>query len=59
MRFTKLQKEFIDENVPKGSYLCFPLDIFKSEAYKKWKKDRRKKNSVQRWRYALTGINCR
>ena len=43
MRFTKLQKEFIDENVSDGSYICFPHDIFKSKVYKKWKKERRKK----------------
>jgi len=44
MRLTKLQKEFIDKELPKGAYAAFPLSIFKSNEYKQWKKDRRKRN---------------
>ena len=42
MRLTKLQKEFIDKELPKGTYVAFPLSIFKSKEYKQWKKDKRK-----------------
>lgn len=44
MRLTRLQKEFIDENIPKGSYIAFPASLFKSKEYKQWIKDRRKRN---------------
>jgi len=42
-RFTKLQREFIDEGNPAGSYTAFPNAIFKSDAYKQWKRKRRAK----------------
>lgn len=41
MKFTKLQREFVDSGCFTGSYVAFPLDILKGIAYKQWKKDRR------------------
>ena len=41
IRLTKLQAEFVDENTTKDSYVAFPLSIFKSWQYKKWKQNRR------------------
>ena len=43
MRFTKLQREFIDSGCSKGSYVAFPISMLKGAAYKQWKKDRRAK----------------
>ncbi len=38
MRLTKLQIEYVDQFIPSGSYIAFPLSIFKSKEYKKWKR---------------------
>lgn len=45
MRLTKLQKEFMNKNITPGSYVAFPLSMFKSKEYKEWKKERRKRNN--------------
>lgn len=42
-RLTKLQQEFIDEGVPKGSYIAFNFDVFNSNSYLEWKRERRLK----------------
>jgi hypothetical protein len=44
MRLTPLQQKFIDRNLKNGDFVAFPVDIFKGNKYKKWKRDRRKKN---------------
>ena len=44
MKFTKLQTEFADRDLSKGAYVAFPLSIFKSDEYKRWKRERRKNN---------------
>jgi len=43
MRLTKLQCEFIDKDVPKGSFVAFPKSVFKSDEYKAWRRLRRAK----------------
>lgn len=40
-QLTKLQKEFIDKETNRGSYIAFPLNIFKSEEYRNWKRKKR------------------
>lgn len=46
-KLTKLQKEFLDENTSEKGYVCYPLDIFKSKEYKKWKQRKRKNESKE------------
>jgi len=47
MRLTKLQQEFIDQNISKDSYTAFPMSVFKSKEYKLWKKNRKPANINQ------------
>ena len=43
MRLTKLKLEYIDRLITKNGYVAFPTDIFKSDEYKKWKRERKTK----------------
>jgi hypothetical protein len=43
MRLTKLKLEYIDLLISKNGYVAFQTDIFKSEEYKQWKKERKTK----------------
>ena len=40
-RLTKLQKEYLDENTTKDSFIAYPSDIFQSQEYKEWKRKRK------------------
>ena len=47
MELTKLQQEFLDKDLSKDAFVAFPNSIFKSDTYKKWKRDRRKNLKIK------------
>ena len=40
-RLTKLQLEYLDKIITHGAYIAYPTNIFQSDNYLKWRRERR------------------
>jgi hypothetical protein len=40
-KLTKLQQEYIEISTPHGSFVAYPNNIFQSDNYLKWRRERR------------------